>query len=168
MRGDSDMKSNHAGDFWIGGFEKHGDERTGTLTSAPFVVSQPYGSFLTNGGDHESTRVELIRKDTGKTFFKVNGNNSETMRRVVVDLRGHVGKEIMVRLVDEHRGGWGHLNFDDFRLHEIASCEVRQRRWSCSTPDEYPHSGLAAQTGGRGDEAAGGIHRHGWSSLSQR
>ena len=125
------MKSNHAGEFWIGGYEKHGDEPTGTLTSAPFVVSQPYGSFLTNGGNHESTRVELIRKDSGKAFFQVSGTNSETMRRVVVDLRGHLGKEIMVRLVDEHRGGWGHINFDDFRLHAKRPAACNASRRSC-------------------------------------
>src|SRR4051794_7679965 len=32
----NDMHSNHAGDYWIGGFEKVGDDGVGTLTSAPF------------------------------------------------------------------------------------------------------------------------------------
>lgn len=139
----SDMSSQHAGDYWVGGYETHGDGRVGTLTSEPFVVSMPYGSFLTNGGNHETTRVELIRKDTGKTFFQVNGNNNETMRRVVVDLRGHVGKEIMIRLVDEHRGAWGHLNFDDFWLHAARPGKPTDQMVKL-TVDEYPHAGLDA------------------------
>jgi putative membrane-bound dehydrogenase-like protein len=139
-----DMKSNHAGEFWIGGFEKKDDAPTGTLTSAPFVVSQPYASFLTNGGDHESTRVELIRIDTGKVFYKVNGNNRETMRRVVVDLRGHLGKEIMIRIVDQHSGGWGHVNFDDFRLHHQRPSRPTPQMVVLQ-PDEYPHAGLDAE-----------------------
>ncbi|MDP6721499.1 MAG: dehydrogenase, partial [Pirellulaceae bacterium] len=39
------------------------------------------------------------------------------MKRVVVDLKAYAGKKIQVRLVDENPGGWGHLNFDDFRFH---------------------------------------------------
>src|SRR6185503_10106146 len=73
--------SRHAGEFWIGGYELHEDGRTGTLTSAPFVVTQPWASFLAGGGGNEQER------------------------------------EIAVRLVDEGTGNWGHINFDDFRLH---------------------------------------------------
>ena len=101
------MESGHSGKFWIGGFEHHGDERIGTLTSAPFIVSQPYGAFLANGGPNEKTRVELVRQDSGQVFFQIAGTSSETMRRVVVDLRAHVGKQIMIRLVDASKGGGG-------------------------------------------------------------
>ncbi|HUG66454.1 MAG TPA: PVC-type heme-binding CxxCH protein [Pirellulaceae bacterium] len=139
----SDMRSAHAGEYWIGGFELHGDSRTGTLTSAPFVVSQPYATFLANGGQHEQTRVELVRQDTGTVFYKIAGTNSETMRSVVVDLRAHVGKEIRIRLVDEHAGGWGHLNFDHFRLHETRPAQVTPRMIAL-VADEYPHAGLSA------------------------
>ena len=138
-----DMQSGHSGDYWIGGYEKVGDERVGTLTSVPFVVSQPYAAFLSNGGDHDSTRIELVRKDSGKVFFQSNGTNSETMRQVVVDLRAHVGKEVMIRLVDEHRGGWGHLNFDDFRLFENRPARPTPTMVVLK-PDEYPHAGLEA------------------------
>ncbi|MEZ6133156.1 MAG: family 16 glycoside hydrolase [Planctomycetaceae bacterium] len=141
------MQSAHSGDFWIGGFERHGDERIGTLTSAPFVVSQPYGSFLTNGGQTDKTRVELVRKDTGKVFYQIAGTDSETMRQVIVDLRAHVGKEIMVRLVDASKGLWGHLNFDHFRLHESRPADVTVPAIQL-VQDEYPHAGLSA------DEAA--------------
>ena len=33
-----DMQSEHAGDFWVGSFERKGDPPQGTLTSAPFRV----------------------------------------------------------------------------------------------------------------------------------
>lgn len=143
----NDMRSNHEGDYWIGGYELHEDDPQGTLTSAPFVVSKPYGSFLFNGGSHESTRIELFRKDTGKVFFRTSGNNSETMRRIAVDLRAHMGKEIRIRLVDQHSGGWGHLNFDDFRLHAKRPTGITAPSVALK-PDEYPHAGLDA------DEAA--------------
>src|SRR5438445_10173178 len=41
-----DMKSGHTGDYWIGTFEIAGDDATGTLTSVPFKVTQPFASFL--------------------------------------------------------------------------------------------------------------------------
>lgn len=140
----STERSNHAGEFWIGGYEAHGDEGMGTLTSAPFVVSQPYASFLSNGGRHQTTRVELIRKDATEPFARFNGTEVETMRRMVVDLRPYVGKEIMIRLVDQHAGGWGHLNFDDFRLHEKRPAKETSTMVVLKQ-DQYPHSGLDAQ-----------------------
>jgi putative membrane-bound dehydrogenase-like protein len=39
------------------------------------------------------------------------------MKRVAVDLSKYQGKEIQIRLVDKQTGGWGHINFDDFRFH---------------------------------------------------
>src|SRR5688572_4791359 len=41
----SDTKSQHAGEFWIGGFELNGDDPVGTLTSAPFKVTHRWASF---------------------------------------------------------------------------------------------------------------------------
>src|SRR5947208_4433119 len=41
-----DMRSGHQGNFWVGGYELHGDDATGTLTSAPFKVTHRWASFL--------------------------------------------------------------------------------------------------------------------------
>src|SRR6266850_5675226 len=111
-----DMKSEHAGDYWIGSFEIAGDDATGTLTSVPFKVTQPFASFLVGGGSTELTRVELVRADTQNVFFKVSGFDSENLRPVVIDLQPHLGKEIFIRVVDQQIGSWGHINFDDFKF----------------------------------------------------
>lgn len=112
-----DMKSDHEGDYWIGTYEKQGDDPHGTLSSAPFKATHPYGSFLVGGGPWENTRIEIVRADTQQVIFKVSGNESENLRPVVVDLHPHQGKEIFVRIVDDQSGHWGHINFDDFRFH---------------------------------------------------
>jgi putative membrane-bound dehydrogenase-like protein len=123
VRGDTvsarrgDMKSDHEGQFWIGGYEKVGDDPQGTLTSVPFKVTQAYASFLVAGGPWETTRVELVRADNQEVFFKISGYENETLRPVIVDLKPHLGKEIFVRLVDQQSGHWGHISFDDFRFH---------------------------------------------------
>src|SRR5438874_2119907 len=44
-----ESRSEHQGQFWIGGYERHGDKPQGTLTSAPFKVTHPWGAFLVGG-----------------------------------------------------------------------------------------------------------------------
>src|SRR5262249_26221726 len=52
----------------------------------------------------------------------------------------HQGKEIFIRLVDKHSGGWGHVNFDDFRFHtEKPNYPVRKET---PAPDVYKYAGL--------------------------
>ncbi len=124
VRGDTvrsrraDMRSQHRGEYWIGSFERQGDAPRGTLTSAVFQVTHPYASFLMGGGSHASTCVELVREDTGAVFYRISGDNSENLQAVVVDLAPVRGKRMFVRLVDSHTGGWGHVNFDEFRFHD--------------------------------------------------
>ena len=113
----SDMRSEHQGNYWIGTFETSGDEPQGTLTSIPFKVTQRYASFRVGGGAHAGTRVELVRADNQEVVFKTSGYDGENLRPVVVDLRPHEGKEIFIRIIDQESGGWGHINFDDFRLY---------------------------------------------------
>lgn len=123
IRGDTvfrrrnDNKSQHQGNYWIGGYELRGDKPQGTLTSVPFKVTHRWGSFLVGGGPHPVTCVELVRQDTGKVFHRSSGYEEENLRREVVDLQPHVDKNIFIRLVDKHSGHWGHINFDDFRFH---------------------------------------------------
>jgi putative membrane-bound dehydrogenase-like protein len=142
-----DMKSEHQGEYWIGGFERHGDGPVGTLTSAKFEVTHPWATFLIGGGQHPETRVELVRAESGEVFYEVAGRTKENLHRVVVDLRELVGEEIFIRLVDEHSGGWGHVNFDHFRLHAQQPGDVTPKL-TRGVPQAFVHTGVSA------DEAA--------------
>lgn len=111
-------KARPKGQYWIGGFEvQESDEATGTLTSLPFPVIQPYASYRIGGGAHPETRMELVLAQTGRVIFQTHGRHSETMAPETVDLSRYLGKTIFIRLVDQHSRGFGHLNFDDFRFH---------------------------------------------------
>lgn len=111
--------SGHEGKFWIGGYEiSQSDNATGTLTSNPFTVTHPWASFLVGGGKHNDTRVEIIDARSKKVLFTARGLDNENMRRVVIDLRKHQGKKIALRIIDKVSGGWGHINYDDFRFHQ--------------------------------------------------
>ena len=114
----ADMKSQHAGEYWVGGFEKVGDDATGTLTSTPFKVTHRWASFLVGGGKWPKTCVELVRADNKDVFFRISGYEGENLRPVVVDLEKQVGQTIFIRLVDGQKGHWGHLNFDEFLFHD--------------------------------------------------
>jgi putative membrane-bound dehydrogenase-like protein len=141
----NDMKSRHQGQYWIGGYEKLGDKPTGTLTSVPFDVTHRWASFLVGGGPHEKeTCVEIV---TGKdVIFRASGLEEEDMRRVIVDLGPHQGKQIFIRIVDKHTGHWGHINFDDFRFHEKKpTFPERPKVQAALPPDEYKFAGLSPQ-----------------------
>jgi putative membrane-bound dehydrogenase-like protein len=134
-----DMASRHQGQYWIGTFERLGDKPTGTLTSVPFKVTHPWASFLIGGGSSRETCVELV---AGKeVFFRASGADTEDMSREVVDLSKVMGKEIQIRLVDKNSGGWGHLNFDDFRFH-VEKPAVPPRKNAPAPPDVYKNAGL--------------------------
>lgn len=124
VRGDTvsrrrpDQASDHAGEYWLGGYEVAGDGPTGTLESRPFPVTHPFASFLVGGGTHPETRVEIVDHTSGETIFRASGEEMENLAPVAVDLHAYLGREITIRIVDEHSGGWGHINYDDFRFHE--------------------------------------------------
>ena len=125
VKGDTIVKRNrgnssHQGDFWIGGYEKwQHDREQGTLTSKPFKVTHPWTSYLIGAGPESRTRVEILNASNNEVIHKSSGRGQvEDMARLNVDLSQHVGKMIRVRIVDEHSGPWGHINFDDFRFHK--------------------------------------------------
>lgn len=139
----NDMRSRHQGRYWIGGYEKLRDLPIGTLTSAPFTITHPWASFLVGGGPNPETRVEIIRQDTGEVVYRISGVESESMARVVVDLKAHQGKVARVRLVDQHKGHWGHINFDDFLLHgSRPKGEERKPGAAPLAPDLLKNAGL--------------------------
>ncbi|MBX7105412.1 MAG: DUF1080 domain-containing protein [Gemmataceae bacterium] len=143
-------QSRHQGEYWMGGFERRGDKGTGTLSSAPFAVTKPWASFLIGGGPYQDTCVEIIRVDTNAVVSRTSGLAEEDMLRVAIDLRAHLGKEVFVRLVDRQTGHWGHLNFDDFRLHAEkpnlpARPAPRENLTTVGTPDSLPHAGLSPE-----------------------
>jgi putative membrane-bound dehydrogenase-like protein len=136
-----DMKSQHQGEFWIGGYELHGDRPQGTLTSVPFKVTHRWASFLVGGGPYDTTCVELVRTDTGAVFSRTSGTEEENLRRMLIDLGPLQGKEIFIRLVDRHSGHWGHVNFDDFRFHSRKPT-FPERPGAVASPDVYKYAGL--------------------------
>ncbi len=160
VRGDSTARrglesSDHVGEFWIGGYEIHGDGRVGELLSADFEVSHPWASFLVAGGSSSATRVEVVSSQQ-RVLFSSPGPNYEPLRVAVVDLREHQGERIHLRVIDEELGGWGHVNFDDFLFHEAEPVVDPARRMIQADQTEF--SGLAPEEAARAMTVPEGFH----------
>jgi len=112
-------KAHPQGDYWIGCFEiSESDEPIGNLTSTAFKVTHPFASYRIGGGCLPGVRMELVDADSRQILFVTYARNSETMFPEVADVRPIQGRKVFLRLVDEAPGGFGHLNFDDFRFHD--------------------------------------------------
>ncbi|RYU94432.1 PVC-type heme-binding CxxCH protein [Emticicia agri] len=102
-------------------------QQTGTLTSVPFKVTQPYAAFSVSGGALQDTRVEIVQADTKKVIFHSTGQGRATLQPVVVDLRPYLNKNIFIRIIDNETGisqipyipndKWAHINFDNFLFY---------------------------------------------------
>lgn len=142
-----DMKSGHAGKYWAGSFERtRTDDGVGTLTSVPFRATQPWGSFLIGGGDWPETRVEVVTKDDNKVIHTARGVQQEAMQRSLVDLTKVQGRDIYIRVVDQKKGHWGHVNFDDFVFHPERPTFARAASLTPALSlDAVEHAGLSAE-----------------------
>lgn len=110
--------SQHSGKFWLGGYERSGDKGTGILTSTSFVATHPWASFLIGAApDVNTERVEIVEEATGKIIQSSSAAQQENMKRVAVNLEAVAGKRIFIRIIDQSKSGWGHVNFDDFVFH---------------------------------------------------
>ncbi|WP_074310582.1 GH32 C-terminal domain-containing protein [Singulisphaera sp. GP187] len=93
-----------------------GDASTGTLTSPSFVIQRPFLNFLIGGGKYPGrTALELVvadavvRSETGPNDIP---GGTERLDWAAWDVSEFIGKSAVVRIVDQHQGGWGHINVD--------------------------------------------------------
>ncbi len=94
----------------------NGDNGTGTLTSPEFRIERKFISFLIGGGKNpEKLALELVVD--GKTVRKATGPNgqaggSEALAPESWEVSEFGDKMAKLRIVDDARGGWGHINLD--------------------------------------------------------
>jgi fructan beta-fructosidase len=93
-----------------------GDRATGTLTSPPFKIQRNYFNFLIGGGKHPGQTCMNLLRD-GKVVRTATGPNdqpggSERLDWHTWDVRDLAGKTVVLQIVDNHTGGWGHINID--------------------------------------------------------
>jgi fructan beta-fructosidase len=92
-----------------------GDAATGTLTSPEFKIERKYLNFLIGGGKHPKTCINLLIG--GKVVRTATGPNdkpggSEHLDWHTWDVGEYEGKAAVIEIIDDEKGGWGHINVD--------------------------------------------------------
>jgi hypothetical protein len=106
------------------------DPATGTLTSPDFEIRRDYINFLIGGGMHpHETCVNLLIDD--KVVRTATGPNdrpggSERLDWTHWDVKELIGKTATLQIVDQHVGGWGHINVD----HIVQSNTPAERKYA--------------------------------------
>lgn len=116
----TDRPFNHEGRFHlstIAAGDGVSDQQQMVLQSPAFLVNGDRASFLVSGGfDRARLYVALIDSDSGEILMKAGGGESPQMRRITWDTNAIRGRSVVIRIVDQHVGSWGHLTFDDFSI----------------------------------------------------
>ncbi len=93
-----------------------GDGSTGTLTSPPFRIERKYLQFLIGGGGWEGKTCmnlllngQVVRTATGPN---TQAGGSEHLGQQQWDVSELLGSNVVIQMVDQATGGWGHINVD--------------------------------------------------------
>lgn len=154
---EKDMHIGFAGTYFLSSGGTTNYKLTGTLTSAPFTVTQPFAAFRVSGGALQDTRVELVQASTDKVIFHSTGQGRATLQPVVVDLQPYLNQDIFIRIIDNETGisqipyiandKWAHINFDEFLLYPTRPSfqnELNQKDIIILPPlDPVLHAGLS-------------------------
>lgn len=93
-----------------------GDDTTGTLTSPEFKIERHFLAYRIGGGKNaEKLAIRLIV--AGKVVRSATGPNdkpggSEMLAQESWDVSDLQGKRATIEIVDDAKGGWGHINVD--------------------------------------------------------
>jgi putative membrane-bound dehydrogenase-like protein len=154
---EKEMNIGFAGKYFLSSGGTVNYKQTGTLTSVPFKVTQPFAAFRVSGGALLDTRVEIVLAGTDKVIYQITGQGRATLQPAVVDLQQYLGKDIFIRIIDNETGisqipyipndKWAHINFDEFLFYPSRPNfpnELKQKDIIVLPPlDPVLHAGLS-------------------------
>jgi len=93
-----------------------GDVPVGKLTSPEFTIERDFINFLIGGGHHPGATCMNLLID-GKVVASATGRNvddggNEFLNWQTFDVKKFRGQKAVLQIVDNHSGGWGHVNVD--------------------------------------------------------
>ncbi|MDF1816045.1 MAG: PSD1 and planctomycete cytochrome C domain-containing protein, partial [Verrucomicrobiales bacterium] len=117
------------------------DKHRGSLTSQPFTIEKPFLNFYIAGGKSKELSFE-IHIDR-KMYLSSRGKNSDVLEASSWNLSTLIGKTATLKIKDDARGSWGHINVDQivFSDHPAVATE------SPSVPDAKTIKSVASQNG---------------------
>ncbi len=88
------------------------DSLTGVIQSPVFTLEAPVYFIYVGGGDDRNTvYVSLETADDGKELARFTGVRSNVVTPRLFQSGRALGKEVRIRIVDDKKDGWGHINF---------------------------------------------------------
>jgi len=104
-----------------------GDGATGTATSPVFKIERNHLNFLIGGGEHKG-KVCLNLLLDGKVIRTATGRNDEPLDWRSWDVRELQDRTVQLQVVDQEKGGWGHINVDqivlgDYPTHDLLMAD---------------------------------------------
>lgn len=100
-----------------------GDDSRGTLLSKDFTIERNYINFLLGGGMHSDTYIELI-VDGKSTYITRSIVESESLLQMTWDVTKYKGKTAAIKIVDNQRGGWGHILVDNIEMSNTSKSNI--------------------------------------------
>lgn len=115
LPGQMDNMGGYEGTRLANSFNK-GDDSTGTLSSPTFKIQRKYINFLIGGGHHPKQACINLLSD-GNIVRTTTGPNdqpggTEALDWESWDVSDLIGKTVRIQIVDNAKGGWGHINID--------------------------------------------------------
>jgi len=95
----------------------NGDDATGRLVSKAFTIERRFIRFLVGGGHHAQTQIRLVI--AGKVVRATSGKDDERLEPASWDVSQFQGQTAHIEIVDEAKGGWGHINVDQIEFSDL-------------------------------------------------
>ncbi|MFA5006554.1 MAG: GH32 C-terminal domain-containing protein [Candidatus Izemoplasmatales bacterium] len=101
------------------------DPGTGSITSTPFTLSDPWVSFLVSGAAGSDAYVAIVDGESGAELLRTGNpfhdepDVTETYQRINLDLSEHLGRKLAIVVTDA--SPTDHINFDDFTIDDEAA-----------------------------------------------
>ncbi|MHA6246948.1 glycoside hydrolase family 32 protein [Pontibacter sp. CAU 1760] len=133
--GNQQKVSGFAGRGVVNSF-RNGDATTGKLISPEFTVDAEFINLLVGGGKHpKGTAVNLIVEN--EVVRTATGNNSEALNWIAWDTKELKGKKGRIEIIDNEKGGWGHILVDQIMLAAKPAKEIKEGIWLDYGRDNY-------------------------------
>ncbi|NLE37024.1 MAG: hypothetical protein GX621_03270 [Pirellulaceae bacterium] len=88
------------------------ESKTGIIESPVFTIEHESYILLASGGrDEREVYVALTDAETGKELTRLSGPDDTPLQRYILDCQKWQGKAVRLRIVDQSRRSWGHINF---------------------------------------------------------
>ena len=125
-----------------------GDGPQGTATSKPFRIERRYIGFLIGGGAHAGQTCINLKVD-GQVVRTATGKNLETLEPASWDVADLKGKDAVIEIVDQHSGGWGHINVDQILFSDVPPEPLLKHGTAMRNGGQGRHAGVRRRRGSR-------------------